>query len=198
MKRQLLVIVTLLTVVGCTASPDSRITWLPPQGDNRTVIGWELTERNYGDIEDVWSFAGDGVIQSGEIALIYEPIYGEPPNPYPNEDPDPGPGPCLHDLRFAYEGSGNEGIGRRVVKQFWILGDERHVVAITSSHEGVKILDVQGAVPVPGSHGRYVIEANARGAVGFTSRVVGRGDVRIRVIGEMSRPDDNVVVQARR
>lgn len=200
MKKRLLVLVTLLAVAGCKASPHTRISWEPSRGDDRTVIGWRLTERTYGEINDVWTAAGDGEIPSDESALVFEPVYGEPPPSDPYEDPEPGPGPCLHDLRVAYEGAGNEGIGNRAVKQFWFtgFGDEDHVVAITSSHKGVEILDVEGAIPVPGSPGRYVLEANVRGAVGFTSRVVGYGDVRIRVIGEMSRSGGTVVVLARR
>ena len=70
MKKRILVLVTLLAVVGCEAAPHARINWEPSRGDDRPVIGWRLTERPYGDIDDVWAAAGDGQIPSDETALF--------------------------------------------------------------------------------------------------------------------------------
>ena len=123
MKKRLLlhlVPASLLAASGCAAPPRTTITWETPGWEDRTVIGWRLTERSYGDIDDPWSAAGDGEIPADEPALVFEPVYEEAPSPTRDSqgDPDPVPGPCLHILCLAYEGAGNEGIGNRAEMQF--------------------------------------------------------------------------------
>ncbi len=173
---------------GCLAAPATGGAELP-QWEECRLVGWRLTERPYGLIEDSWKNAEDGTLPPAEVALVYEALYRRPEKP-PAETPiEPGWGPpCGHKVRASYEGPASQGVGNRVEMSFWVEGgiEAAHVVELSGSHGGMVVLDVRGAVPLAGAPGKYVVEGGAKAVVAFTSRVAGRGGIEVSVLGEVT------------
>jgi len=182
--------VPILLLAGCALPPPHAGD--APKWEEARLIGWRLTERSYGSIDDPWTSALDGAIPPLETALLYEPFY-ERTEP---EVPEPGDWsrPCDHRPRVHYGGSRTEPVGRRAEMSFAIDGppDAAHMVALTGTHGGVEILHVQGAAPLAGAPGRFVLPGGATATVAFTSRVAGRGGVEVAVLSEGTSSSDTL------
>jgi len=166
---------------GCLGPEAARA----PLWEEDRLVGWRLTERAFGTIEDAWSGAGDGAIPGAATALVYEAVFSKL-EPADGGTP-PSRGGCEHELRLRYASGSREAIGNRIEATFWVDGplDRMHRVEISGSHEGVVVLGVSGAVPLAGGPGLFVLEGRGKATVSFTSRIAGRGGVRVAVLGEL-------------
>ncbi len=191
-----------LASAGCAVVEETpRPTWKAP-----VVEGWRLTERPYGALADPWARADDGLVAPGAPALYFEPVFRSD-MPLAAAPSEPGAFElCLHALRLRYEGTALQGVGNWVETRLEIPGPlgVAHAVEIAGSHPGVEIAEVRGGRPLAGGPGRYLIGAGGVAHVRFTSRLVGRGGLEVRVLGEVgdvdppSPPSDSEFVSDRR
>ena len=187
----------LLAVVGCAAPPTPGDPEWPVWKDE-PIVGWRLTQRSYGSIDDFWANAGDGRIPPGQAALVYEPIYRDEEAEAPSFESKLG-FTCSHRLVLVYDGALSQGVGTPVEMRFWIKGISQaaHLIEISGSRVGIVILEVQGALPLAEETDRYVLDTRVVGSVIFTSRTAGRGGIKFRVVGEVAGPagDDASLVR---
>lgn len=188
--RTIPVLLGMILGAGCASNETSR----PPEWAPVTVERWLLTERPYGEIRETWARAGDGEIEGGATALVFEPVLrGESSRA---EAPRPATtyAPCAHAVRARYGGPPSLGVGSAAEMTFQVDGPAgtAHAVEIAGSHPQIKILAVEGALPLSGGPGRWVVGANARVRVTFTSSATGRGGVRVELLGEFGDPSPPV------
>ena len=176
----------MLLGAGCAPMGESR----PPEWADATVEGWLLTERPYGEIREAWARAGDGEIEGRSTALVFEPVLRAEPAKADRGRREGVYAPCPHRVRVRYGGPPSLGVGSTAQMSFEVDGPPgaAHAVEIAGSHPRIEIVAVEGAVPLSGGPGRYVVGAEARVRVAFTSTVSGRGGVRIELLGELPDP----------
>lgn len=187
--KSLSALVLIAATGGCAAMPQEGEPQAPAW-EERTVIGWRLTERAYGTVDDFWANGGDGNIPDDQIALLYVAVYEEAKDSDAEPSEDFGSGPCEHQLRIEYDGIASRGTGSRAELRFWVDGpaSESHLIKIERSHRGITILDVEGASPVKNRAALYFLGGGSVGRLIFTSYVAGRGGVTFRVIREVAQP----------
>lgn len=169
-------------LVGCKAVDDP----VQPVWRAAGIERWRLTERAYGELDEPWSLGGDGAIAAAAPALFFEAVLRVAPS---SSAPSSGrgQGPCRHEVRLRYEGGKTHPIGAFAETTLEIGGPPglAHVVEIRGSHDGVRLTGVKGAHPLVGEPGRFVLAAGERASIRFTSEVVGRGGLEVRLVGEV-------------
>jgi len=176
------VITTAVTVSSCRG-----VAPLPEESPttSRAFVGWQLTQRTYGSIEDTWALAEHGRIASDASALVFEPVYRE-------EEPllaglVTARTTCGHKARLQYDGPSSCRTGDPVTVIVWVDGprDVAHIIHLEATQGAVDVVAVTGADLVAGQQGRYVIQPGIRAHITFTSRVSGRAGLRINVEREL-------------
>jgi hypothetical protein len=157
------------------------------QEPERTVVGWRLVERTYGEADPARAAAGDGEIPAPSKLLIHEPVFAEA------RTREFGAltlrTVCEHEIRLRIVGGLTRTVGERVTAECRIDGPGTiyHEVAVEPTSAQIDILGVRGAARAAGKSGRYLVPGDRPFEVMFTSRVAGRGTVTISVLREVGQ-----------
>jgi len=174
-----------VTLASCSTAPALRI----PGPHPRTLVGWRLAERRFGEVDERWAAAADGEIPADQIVLVHEPVYR-------NAETHAGGlvksrSTCDHRVRIERRGPETRRIGEPARVTVWIESDGKvgHVVVLEPTSRRVSITRVEGVEPVPGRPCRFLFPPGARAEVIFTAIEDGAAGIRVSVDEEFSLSD---------
>jgi len=174
-----------VALASCSPAPAIRT----PDPLSRTLVGWRLAEKRFGEVDERWAAAADGKIPADQFVLVHEPVYR-------NAETHAGGlvksrSTCDHRVRIERRGPETRKIGEPARVTVWIESDGKvgHVVVLEPTSRRVSITRVEGVEPVPGRPGRFLFPPGARAEVTFTAVEDGAAGIRVSVEEEISVSD---------
>ncbi len=173
-----------MTLASCSPAPALRA----PGPHPRTLVGWRLAEKRFGEVDERWASAADGEIPADQIVLVHEPVYRNAETHA--EGLVKSRTACDHRVRIERRGPGTRKIGEPARVTVWIepAGNVAHVVMLEPTARTVVITRVESVEPVPGRPCRFLFPPGARAEVIFTAIEDGAAGIRVSVEEEIPLP----------